>query len=521
MSLASPRSRSRAGIANHELAKRSNFQLMSSRRVWWTNRAALWLIAALFFLHLPLVSGQTLQRRSVAARPVRTKSGVGAVGASGPSAGWQACTECHQSTYSTAVRTEHAHAFDSIAAQGGQDNSACNRCHTTQGFVNLSVTPQLVGVQCESCHGAAANHAANPGDPIVTPVVTASASVCGTCHTGAQQPTFDEWQTSAHATVTEANLNSSACGRCHLGAARLAMLTKQSALQADHSTAVTCPVCHDPHATHVYKNPLNGTINFTNILTGAVVVIDNSDLGASYTAQLRNPLASTKDYSLSPTDAFPGKYDAGINVCAQCHNRRGAAWSDTSSAPHKSPQYNVLLGTVGELPTGAKPGFPATHSRLEKQCAGCHMPDVAHAGPPNLPPLASHTFTVRSYDLCAQCHRDAENAANLVTNVQQLITSEIAVIQSGLDEWATSKAPPALRAKYGTRAWEYTTPGELSPGGPGPTKAEQALIPDNIKKARFNLYIVLQDGSYGVHNGPLATTLLDAAYEWVQAELNP
>ena len=52
----------------------------------------------------------------------------------------------------------------------------------------------------------------------------------------------------------------------------------------------------------------------------------------------------------------------------------------------------------------------------------------------------------------------------------------------------------------GRRAWEYTMPGALSPGGPGPNAAEQTLIPDNIKKARFNLYLVLYDGSFGVHN---------------------
>jgi hypothetical protein len=31
---------------------------------------------------------------------------------------------------------------------------------------------------------------------------------------------------------------------------------------------------------------------------------------------------------------------------------------------------------------------------------------------------------------------------------------------------------------------------------------------------------VLYDGSYGVHNGPYAFTLLQAAQDWVQVELN-
>jgi hypothetical protein len=76
-----------------------------------------------------------------------------------------------------------------------------------------------------------------------------------------------------------------------------------------------------------------------------------------------------------------------------------------------------------------------------------------------------------------------------------------------------------LSTKYGARSWEYSTPGELSSGGAGPTAAEQALIPDTIKKARFNLYIVKYDGSYGVHNGPYAVSLLESARLWVEGEL--
>jgi hypothetical protein len=69
-------------------------------------------------------------------------------------------------------------------------------------------------------------------------------------------------------------------------------------------------------------------------------------------------------------------------------------------------------------------------------------------------------------------------------------------------------------------AWEYTVPGSLSTGTAGPSSSEQALVPDKIKKARFNLYLVVNDGSYGVHNGPHAITLLDTALAWVREELN-
>ena len=42
----------------------------------------------------------------------------------------------------------------------------------------------------------------------------------------------------------------------------------------------------------------------------------------------------------------------------------------------------------------------------------------------------------------------------------------------------------------------------------GPNAAAQALIPANIKKARFNLYLVVNDGSLGTHNWVFAFNLL-------------
>jgi hypothetical protein len=141
---------------------------------------------------------------------------------------------------------------------------------------------------------------------------------------------------------------------------------------------------------------------------------------------------------------------------------------------------------------------------------------------PALPPTAGHKFVVDSYGLCATCHGSAVNASNLVVFVNGLITNQIQTVQASLVQWATNKAPALLgTADYGTRAWEYTTPGELSPGGPGPTTTQQAQIPLNIKMARFNLYLVFHDGSLGVHNPLYSLSLLDTAESMVEAELGP
>jgi hypothetical protein len=142
-------------------------------------------------------------------------------------------------------------------------------------------------------------------------------------------------------------------------------------------------------------------------------------------------------------------------------------------------------------------------------------------GPPEVPGMTGHQMQVKSYTTCLPCHPLPELLADFTTTA---ISNQIQQVKANLDYWAQVKAPPQLWTNYGVRSWEYTVPGTLSnPSGvgpPGPSTADQALIPNKIKKARFNLYVVLQDGSYGVHNAPYCTTLLEAARYYIRAELN-
>jgi hypothetical protein len=427
---------------------------------------------------------------------------------SGPSpqfAGAQACTECHQDIHDAEMNTRHAGAFtDAVfVAAGGQTNSSCLPCHTvgfglTSGFVSKSKTPNLAGVQCENCHGPAANHAANPADPAAIPRVEIAAAVCGGCHTGSQHPTYDEWRTSGHAkVVTEAldamnastnNLDS--CGRCHSGTVRLSLLKGGRLPVGDANVAIDCVVCHDPHQT-------NG-----------------------YPAQLRNPVTSTNDYFLTnwPSASFATNYNRRINLCGQCHNHRDASWTNTAAAPHHSPQYNMLLGTVGELGSGLSPNQPGSHALLiTNQCVGCHMQTADRVSEAQ-PAITGHSFKVELYDACLACHPFSPEL--LADFTATYVSNQVQVLKAELDLWASTKAPAALWTKYGTRAWEYSTPGDLSPGGTGPTNAvEQASIPVAIQKARYDLYLVLYDGSYGIHNPIYTVTLLEQIETWIQEEL--
>jgi hypothetical protein len=418
---------------------------------------------------------------------------------SGPSpvyAGWTVCSGCHENIYATVVNTPHAGAFAALSAQQ-QTNSALLAGRTVgyglpTGFKSQAATPQLAGVQCENCHGPAANHAASEMDPSVRPRVELAATVCGGCHTGPEHPIFQEWQSSAHAQVVPGpDFNSTnlidSCGRCHSGSVRYSLLEGLALPVGDANVGIVCATCHDPHQTNA--NP----------------------------AQVRYPLASTNDYYVTTAGVFTDQINPAINLCAQCHNHRGASWTNSAAPPHHSPQYNILLGTVGELASGLPSYQPAAHAlQITNQCAGCHMQTSPYQGAAQ-PAVAGHTFTVDSYNLCLGCHSEP---GPLVQFVQGVVSNQIQQLTQDLNLWASTKAPASLWAKYNVRAWEYTTPGQLSSGGPGPDASEQSLIPINIRKARFNLYLILYDGSYGVHNGPYSVGLLNQASQWIRAELD-
>jgi hypothetical protein len=484
-------------------------------------------------------------------------------------AGAKVCNTCHANICRYETNTPHASAFSSanFLAQGGQTNTSCLPCHTVgyglpTGF-NLtnhggvySYSTNLSGVQCENCHGPAKNHANAPDNPTMVPRVELAATVCGGCHNASpvahmgNAPTFEEWSASGHATVVPGALQSMgsstnnirSCGVCHSGSARLALIGGKDpavTLTKDYDVAITCAVCHDPHATNA--NPV----------------------------QLRNPLASTNYFVLASSDvatvaAFTNQYYANtnINLCAQCHNSRGEAWMTsttnyivtttnfvfytnsivttnylTARAPHHSPQYNFLLGSAGELLDGPSTFNPGPHSGLPSsadysitgtfyltnQCVACHMQPDGSSSP-------DHSTLITSDTVCMNCHT-IPPAVLEEYYLTPAISNNVTTLITALNRWAANQTN-SLLATNGVVAWEYTTPGGLtwqtnSAGNvtswtlnnpvtfTGPTTAGQALLPEQVKRTRFNLYLVLNDGSFGVHNPPQARNLLSAAQIWM------
>jgi PKD repeat protein len=428
------------------------------------------------------------------------------------------------------------------------------------------------------------------------------------------------------------------CGVCHSAATRMAMLndyeerlngrTNALAMPARHDAAAwsaACATCHDPHSVNTFTNVFTwSTNNWVSTLSITNVA----------QAQMRNPLRSTHYYTMPTTTdkrtiittngdgskttnvvfmgtTFASMYDPTVQVCAQCHNSRGARWdgrsyglitstvysTNTTEAgfvpvityitnvqvftnitysyvytngtsvpvtntslitnsyaipyvtnqvwsnavttivtnnsvtvglttnitglsrpPHHSPQYNMLIGILQDdyfntNSSGVATNWLQRHGTSvssssgaynTNQCATCHVPrytDVAgtHTG---------HTFEVDTKGCTISgCH----SSVPLYEEVMLSTTNSITRIVSLLNQWAVSKGP-GLGLTKGANNWDYTTTGALAPtpntSNAGPASGDQATkIPDAIKQARFNIYMLLHDGSLGVHNPRYAAAL--------------
>ena len=443
------------------------------------------------------------------------------------------CADCHGNTHANWSKTPHARAYQTLVNVGQQNNPECIVCHTVgagipSGFLSESATPHFANVQCENCHGPAGNHLADD-PPSSFPIVSRSSMLCGGCHNGFHHPTFDEWTSSPHSAVVEElaeefqNTNRTAavsrmssCGACHSGAVRLEML-KAAAKTGNARTNVAwptgieaaetpvgCMVCHDVHQVRTY----------TNVFTRAL-----------YTNSLRNPISSTNVFSYNTGTNFASQYNANVSVCGQCHNARGATVGSSGRPPHYSPQYNIFLGAIGVTTTATPP--QGAHKSNPLQCAGCHTHGHGEANPsPTDPAYTGHAFRATP-QACAVCHTDTtgpKSPTNLLFSTQAEISGLMSTTKNLLDLWASTKNTNSWASKYEARGWEYTAPGELSnPSGSssivGPTSAEQAQIPQAIKDARFNLYLISRDKSLGIHNAPYTRYLLEVAQQRVNSEL--
>ncbi len=487
------------------------------------------------------------------------------------------CSGCHDNRHSTWRNTAHFTAYQRVTNTPLPARIECLPCHSvgggrTGGFVDMATTPHLADVGCETCHGPGAAHKYGDHD-VFHPVTTVASEVCGGCHSQPNHPAFQEWTNSAHVDVTAGvradflnpdplvgQQRQMGCGACHSAATRVAMLNDVRTRRSVTNTVggvtnitagrtnylklplavdaaefgQTCAVCHDPHE-RTRPAQLRGPIFSTHFFTLPTTYVQTNIVTTNFLGAV-----STNIQFLN--NAFATNHDPRVQLCGQCHNTRGADWTSSGRPPHHSPQYNLLIGAVqagyingtnNQQVIGTRFGLPLTaigpHGQNTNGCAQCHM----HATTVETPTPSSPNYTGHSFDMrlggcaLAGCHNSTFQANGFLIGMQAETTNNIAVLLGLLNRWATNKAPLITNAfiPYGKYAWEYTSAGQLSnPTGTntiaGPPSALQARIPNTIKQARFNLYLVEHDGSTGVHNPDYVRLLFNHAISNVNYQLS-
>lgn len=448
----------------------------------------------------------------------------------------------------------HAVGFDTEVANNGLDDAFDYPDFLASGLINdvpadnwstvlhdFPDTARLASVQCESCHGP---HGGSHGRG--EPSITLAADNCAQCHgEPARHGRFQQWQLSKHSNYELAGERASSgdCSRCHTANGFLAWLpilldddpltdpTASIAVTwtADESHPQTCVTCHDPHST--------GTTSGIN--TDATVRIsgDTPPLIAGFTA----------------TDVGRGA------MCMTCHNtRRGLKndatfdpnSSDVSRAPHPGAQSDVLMGQNAYL-VGV--GTRGTHSTIEDTCVTCHMEKTP---PPNILSYnrqgTNHTFFPSS-TICASCHLDGRVAED----VQGPVSLELAGLQSDLEgailDLLAAQFALGRSVKLGSGSTltssteiadlEFTEASgrqaitvSLTAGGSvGPIGMNAVTVYDGatnlgelykfadsrIPKAGWNLLLVTDDSSLGVHNANFVDEVLATSRSAVQAIPEP
>lgn len=123
-----------------------------------------------------------------------------------PFVGEEACKTCHEQQYKIWFDSQHAIAYEDLEDVNKAFDPACIQCHTVGfekpgGFIDMKVTGHLLGVQCESCHGAGRAHVESAGARAVPNQGWPREKVCAQCHTQPHSPAFNVeqyWPKIAH-----------------------------------------------------------------------------------------------------------------------------------------------------------------------------------------------------------------------------------------------------------------------------------------------------------------------------------
>lgn len=180
------------------------------------------------------------------------------------------------------------------------------------------------------------------------------------------------------------------------------------------------------------------------------------------------------------------------SICMTCHNgRRTADATDQERpAPHYSTAADVLLGLNAMPIEGVELPDRNDHADVENTCVGCHMAD--EDGNP------SHRFTFRNWDNGCQvegCHEDDPRPAREDYNgdgQEGEFAEEIESMLADARAQVEQEAGGTFASQQGQIVFEN----------------QNGQVDDEIYAAAWNILLLENDGSRGLHNPQFAVEIL-------------
>jgi hypothetical protein len=317
------------------------------------------------------------------------------------------------------------------------------------------------------------------------------------------------------------NPNVQVCGQCHGGGrgARWDGTSYNFVTNTVIGPAVTNTVAVDIYTTNTT------TQVFTN--SSGVPYLTNTYVNIYVSGRTNTTVVTT------PTNQVVG---VGVYAPLIAYTNGGTVYYTTNSsgfkAPHYPVQYNVLIGQL-DYDYASVAGVPNVlsdpHTLAPNQCADCHVPRYATGAHSN---TTGHSFASDNNGCLASCHSSYSNNpaafTTKINNTKTTVTNGITRVVSLLNQWGTNVAPAILRTNYGQLSWEFTSKGALGTSdtkfkvgpplaynpavGPAPSGTNDNLqlstVPQDIRVARWSLYMIYYDQSLGVHNPTYVKALL-------------
>ena len=317
------------------------------------------------------------------------------------------------------------------------------------------------------------------------------------------------------------------CGQCHNGG---------RGMRWDGSAYgfVTNMVASGPVTNTVYVD-ITTNVTVTQVFTNTIPFVTNS---YSYSYVVGHYATNVVTSQTNPVVGVAAYYPL------IAYTNGGTVYYSTNSsgdsAPHYPVQYNVLIGQLDyDLAARGGPTNVSNdpHTLAPNQCADCHVPSYAVNAGTN---VTGHKFVSDNNGCLAQCHSSSVTTAGLAAktlNSKMAVSNSMNRVVSLLKQWGTTVAPAILRTNYGTCAWEFPSPltyfgakstnivgGVTNKYTVGPPRAyssalgpvpsgtndnlQLSTVPQDIRMARFSLYVIYEDQSYGVHNPTYVKSLL-------------